>query len=411
MFTLHRVALRRGDSQIVSGATLQVPSPGLLFVVGCGGAGKSSLLRGLLGDAPDSHLHLSGLAELDGQPVRDPALPKVWVAQHVRLDGHGRCADALARRLQCAPEAVQDWFARRGLQAYAALADQPVAALDPMQRRFLARMADLETDAALYLVDEPSANLDDAMTGHVRARLGDLAARAMVVVSTHNRQDCLALGGHTALLAGGTICEYGESQQFFVNPRTPAGRTYVDTGNCAIARRGRPSRTTDGIWWLVPGLLAGMSRPGLMAALDLQLEQLAGRGVRHMVCLEERCEYPLAPVREAGLQHWHVPVRDMTPPSFTQAMALCQDLEPAIRDNVGVAFHCRGGLGRTGTALALMLIWFGDEADAAIGKVRNAHPLAIQSASQLKFLHEFAGRIRARPTSGTPIKETHHVVG
>ena len=65
MFTLHRVALRRGDSQIVSGATLHVPSPGLLFVVGCGGAGKSSLLRGLLGDAPDSHLHLSGLAELD----------------------------------------------------------------------------------------------------------------------------------------------------------------------------------------------------------------------------------------------------------------------------------------------------------------------------------------------------------
>lgn len=42
-------------------------------------------------------------------------------------------------------------------------------------------------------------------------------------------------------------------------------------------------------------------------------------------------------------------------PGVTQAMALCQDLEPAIRDNVGVAFHCRGGLGRTGTALALML--------------------------------------------------------
>jgi len=101
----------------------------------------------------------------------------------------------------------------------------------------------------------------------------------------------------------------------------------------------------------------------------------------------------------------------MSAPSFTQGMALCQDLEPSMRDNVGVGFHFRDGLGRTGTALALMLIWFGDDADAAIGKVRNAHPLAIQSALQLKFLHEFAGGIRARPTSGTPIKETHHVVG
>jgi atypical dual specificity phosphatase len=85
----------------------------------------------------------------------------------------------------------------------------------------------------------------------------------------------------------------------------------------------------------------------------------------------------------------------MAPPSFSQAVDACRLVEQAIEEGAGVAIHCRGGLGRTGTGLAATLIWFGDDAAVAIAKVRDAQRQAIQTTAQERFLHDFAKRIRA----------------
>jgi atypical dual specificity phosphatase len=68
--------------------------------------------------------------------------------------------------------------------------------------------------------------------------------------------------------------------------------------------------------------------------------------------------------------------------------------------------HCRGGLGRTGTGLGALLIWFGDSADDAIAKIRRAQPLAIQSIPQVRFLYDFASRIRGWHPPVIPNKES-----
>ena len=52
-----------------------------------------------------------------------------------------------------------------------------------------------------------------------------------------------------------------------------------------------------------------------------------------------------------------------------------------------VLVHCRGGLGRTGTVVAQMLIEQGVAADRAIAMVRNARPGAIETSSQTGYLH------------------------
>lgn len=388
---LHRVGVRRDDDAVLKGVSLQAQSPGLLFVVGSGGAGKSSLLAALAG-VPG--LQRNGTAELEGTAISADTTRIGWVTQHARLDGEGSCRTALQARLGCDEAQVEAWLELRGLAQLRDALAQPLSALPEAQRRALAVMSGLEAPARLYLVDEPTAGLDEVLTATVRRRLQEIAATSMVVVATHNRQDCLALGGHTALLAGGTIQEHGPSDQFFAQPRTAAGRLYVDTGNCNLPHEARVGRMVDGMWWIVPGLLCGMSRPGLMANADHQYRKLWAQGVRRIVCLEERCEYPLAPLQAVGLLHWNVGVRDMTPPSFNQAVDLCRWVDQPIRNNEGVALHCRAGLGRTGTALAAILIWFGDAAEAAIGKVRRAQPLAIQSPAQSRFLHDFADRIR-----------------
>lgn len=372
MLVVQRLSVRRGRDVVVQHATLRVGNPGLLFVVGTGGAGKSSLLATLAGAAASQGLQASGTMELDGRPLDAGQVRASWVAQHACVDTPG-----VPRR----------------------------------QRREEAVLAGLARDADIYLVDEPCSDLDRGQQERIRARLADLARRACVVVATHNRQDCLSLGGLTALLAGGTIQECAESARFFEAPATAAGRTYVETGNCNLPLEARLGKVRDGIWWLVPGLLCGMSRPGLTARSGEQFHSLVRQGVRHLVCLEERCTYPLSAVRGSGLAHLHFPVPDMAPPSFNQAVDLCRAVEAPIRANEGVALHCRGGLGRTGTALATILAWFGDDADAAIAKVRRANPLAIQSMAQLRFVHEFADRIRGWHVSASINKEMSDVVG
>lgn len=260
-------------------------------------------------------------------------------------------------------------------------------------RRMLEVMTLLARPADLYLVDEPTFGLDDSHADIVRNRLRELASQRQLVVATHNRQDCLAIGGWCALLAGGTLQELATTERFFAEPGTAAGRLYVHTGGCSLPPQKAGRDEPSGVWWAVRGLLGGMSRPGFAAPLHEQATNLHEDGVRHLVCLEERRSYDIDAFRNLGIACHHFPVPDMAPPSFQQAIDICRRMESEIRENRGVVMHCRGGLGRTGTALACIFVWFGDSPADAIDKVRSARPMAIQSNAQVRFIHDFANRI------------------
>lgn len=394
MLIMHRVEVRRRGAAVVSDASLRTESPGLLFLVGPGGAGKSSLLAAMHGVEGEEAPQLDGIVELDGEALGARPRRSVRVAQHERLDAESSIGVQLSARCDASPARVASWLTKAGVPAPRAAVDRRAGELSASVRRLLAVLGGLHAQAPLYLVDEPTAGLDDAHVRLVRERLAEVSTGASVVVATHNRLDCLALGGRTALLAGGTIQECAQTASFFSAPSTAAGRQYVETGNCSVPRPLGPQERGNGIWWVVPGLLAGMSRPGMVANAAQQYRRLVDQGVGMLVCLEEQVGYPAMNVREAGLTLHHIPVPDMAPPSFAQAVDLCRLAEPAIRNNQGIALHCRGGLGRTGTGLAAVLIWFGDNPQEAIAKVRSAHALAIQSAAQSRFLHDFAERIR-----------------
>jgi len=136
----------------------------------------------------------------------------------------------------------------------------------------------------------------------------------------------------------------------------------VRTGGCGVAGPAAPAGR-DGRWWAVPGSLCGMSRPGLLDDADAQFRRLHAEGVRQLFCIEERCAYPVRGLRDLGIAHYHLPVPDMAAPSFAQGVDLCRLGESALRQGAAIAVHCRGGLGRTGTALAAVLVWFGDTLD------------------------------------------------
>ena len=391
MLVLNNFRVYRGGTPVLDRICLQLPSPGLLFLVGAGGAGKSTLLRALAGNADE--IRSGGTASLDGIPI-GPKLVGNLIGQHDELSGDTPLGGELAERTGLARGMLGNWLRGCGLDEVSRLLDARCAELPRSLRRMLAVLTGLSIESQLMLVDEPCAGLEAPKAAIVWAWLRAISRRSILIVATHNRLECLALGGHTALVAGGTVQECATSERFFTAPSSDAARIYVDTGNCSLPTAHTVTVQEHGIWWVVPGLLCGMSRPGLVAEVETQYRALALRGVRRLVCLEERCEYSISAAREYGIAHLHVPVADMAPPTFGQAVDLCRAAEEPIRRNTGVALHCRGGLGRTGTAIALILIWFGDDASTAIDKVRRAKTQAIQSEAQLRFLYEFADRIR-----------------
>ena len=395
MLDISQLAIWREHRPVLHDVNLHVQFPGLLFLVGPGGSGKSSLLHALRGEQRPEHIRVRGNIALGSSGRSGPPCSIVHVPQHFALDEQAPPELQLSDLLACPPDYVWAWVARHNLDISPSALRRPAYSISRSQRRALGVLALLEQEGALYLVDEPTAGIDGVELDAVRARLAALVLRATLVVATHNRRDCLTLGGYTALLAGGRIWETAPSDRFFGHPSTPLARTYVATGNCIVGTPKDDVQTSvEGLWWLDKTPLCGMSRPGLMDDLETQFQELADKGVTQLFCLEEKCQYPVERLRALDIAHYHFPIADMGVPTFSQAVDICRLTSPEIDAGRGVALHCRGGLGRTGTMLAAIGVWQGHAPDAAIDRVRAIRPHAIQTEVQLGFIHDFADRIR-----------------
>ncbi len=97
-------------------------------------------------------------------------------------------------------------------------------------------------------------------------------------------------------------------------------------------------------------------------------------------------------VLDQGMEWFHLPIQDMTAPdaSFDNAWA---KIGPRILHTIklggNVLVHCKGGLGRSGTIAALMLIEFGIPNGQAIALVRKARPGAIDIAEQEEYVRRY----------------------
>lgn len=192
---------------------LSVP-PGLYGLLGPNGAGKSSLMRTLATlQAPDNGtITLDGvdaLANPDGLRRRLGYLPQ-QIGAYPGVSGRdlltrfawlkGR-TDARMRR-----DEVVQLLDRVNLTA---AAHRPVSTYSGgMLRRFGIAMA-LVGSPRLLVVDEPTAGLDPTERNRFHRVLADVAAEAVVLLSTHIVEDVENLCARLAILAGGRIVAEG----------------------------------------------------------------------------------------------------------------------------------------------------------------------------------------------------------
>lgn len=188
--------------------------PGLYGLLGPNGAGKSTLMRTLATlQAPDA-----GEIRLDGVDVlRDPDhlrrrlgyLPQT-IGAYPGVSGRDlldRFAWLKGRTERLARRAEVDALLERVNLAEAA--HRAVATYSGgMLRRFGIAMA-LIGSPRLLIVDEPTAGLDPAERNRFHRVLADVAAEAVVLLSTHIVEDVENLCGRLAILARGRIVAEG----------------------------------------------------------------------------------------------------------------------------------------------------------------------------------------------------------
>lgn len=129
---------------------------------------------------------------------------------------------------------------------------------------------------------------------------------------------------------------------------------------------------------------------------DLDLDRIAAWGAVAVATLmetDELARYHVsglgAGVLARGMAWHHLPIRDFDIPRAPFEMAWAE-AGPRLRAHLAggrrIMLHCLGGLGRTGTIAARLLIESGMPASDAIAAVRAARPGAIETAEQLEYV-------------------------
>lgn len=351
IYSLRDAGLYVDGRFILQDMSWDVPAQSVSVVFGAGGAGKTSLLRALTG--------------LRGPPVVPSG---AWSYLGRDLFEAGRSLLLLPKVAWCAQPP-------RGWQR------TPGGDWGPGLRRALGGK-----ESHVLLLDEPNAWVDESGCARLIETIRARAVDATIVVSTHDIEFGRSCGDRACLLGEGRILAAGDASTFF-SSSSPSIRHFLRSGSFQAGAAGPPAPPS--LHWVLDRQLAGMAQPGLIRPLEDDLAYMQARGVTALVTLTEE---PLADeARKRLLSHGvqtllHSPIRDMGVPSVARAAMLSRELARLLADGQVVVVHCRGGVGRTGVVLALVLMTQGLPASAAIEFVRSIQPRYIQTDGQEAFV-------------------------
>lgn len=209
---------------IIDGVDLELQTGAVNVLIGPNGAGKTTLLRiiGLL-DKPDR-----GIVEFDGQSAnklksRQKTILRRkigFVFQHsLTLEGdvwRNMEYGARVRGQEVDHAAIEVMLHKVGLEGKAGQEAKKLSGGEK-QRLQLARVMML--DPELYLLDEPTANLDPLSTRTIETLISEISRNGKtVLLSTHNLVQARLLGQNFFFMKEGRIIHRGSGAEIFHRP-------------------------------------------------------------------------------------------------------------------------------------------------------------------------------------------------
>ena len=95
-------------------------------------------------------------------------------------------------------------------------------------------------------------------------------------------------------------------------------------------------------------------------------------------------------VSEMNYNWFQLPIPDMEAPGtsfFNHWNKVGASIVKKLSSGKKIVFHCAGGLGRTGTIVANLLVEFGYSPNKAVNVVRKARPGAIETKEQESYVY------------------------
>jgi ABC-type branched-subunit amino acid transport system ATPase component len=214
-----------GGDPVIRDITVQAASGQVVSLVGANGSGKSTLLKALVGV-----IHVSagtvilGERNLTGRPPEDVAragvgyVPQVddvfaplTVRENLEMGGYllpsAQVKDRIERVVQVFPR-------------LASMLTRPAGKLSGGERKMLAMGRVLMLDPAVFLLDEPTANLAPAVArGLLEEHVRGLAqGGAAVLIVEQRARAVLAISDRTYVLAGGEVRMEGTPAELAASP-------------------------------------------------------------------------------------------------------------------------------------------------------------------------------------------------
>ena len=214
-----------GAGDIVHGVSLSVAPGTVASVVGPNGSGKSTLLKALTGvirlssgrvfaadrditGLPPEEVARAGVGYV---PQTDDIFAPLTVRENLEMGGYLLGSREIGARI----ERVTGVFPRLGQ-----MLTRRAGRLSGGERKMLAMGRVLMVEPAVFLLDEPTANLApqvaaELLTGHVRALA---EAGAAVLVVEQRARAVLAISDYTYVLGGGQVLMAGTPARLAASP-------------------------------------------------------------------------------------------------------------------------------------------------------------------------------------------------
>jgi ABC-2 type transport system ATP-binding protein len=193
-------------SRVLRDVSFRIDGPGIYVVLGPNGAGKTTLFRTLAGilrpysgevwvggersDGASSHRRLHFLSHMDGIP--DGLRVREALEFYARVEGAASAdVDRVLDRLQ-----IRD------------LADRYVVQLSSGQRKRVSVARIFLQKREIYLLDEPTSNLDPKLAREIRGLILELSRDKIVLYSSHNLFEAREIGTYVLAIKAGQLARF-----------------------------------------------------------------------------------------------------------------------------------------------------------------------------------------------------------